>query len=401
MAMKTNINILLLEDDPADAELIKRELKSAGLQFNMQVVSDRPNFLKGLSEFRPDVILSDHSLTSFNSLEAFSIVKKDHNAIPFIIVTGAASEEFAVICMKAGVRDYILKKNLKRLPAAIQQVMENDSVTREKEKMKQLERKLKHAFLEIKEKSRTITESVIYTQKIQSAMLPEKEKLARFFPEWFILNQPKDVISGDFYWFQKTENKLIFAIADCTGHGVAGTLMSIVGIELLNRIVKEKNIIKPSEILRNLNMEFSRFLKPDNSIDGISIALFSINLNTHFIEFSGAGRPIWLMRKTGLDEVNGSRPSVGGMLALESRYYETHYLQSFSGDILYLFTDGFLNQFGGSRDKKLMKKKFRSLLSSISGIQLHDQKIILKRFINEWKGDNEQVDDILVIALKI
>jgi serine phosphatase RsbU (regulator of sigma subunit) len=398
--MKTNIKILLLEDDSADAELIDRELKSSGMQFDMQVVSDKANFLTGLAEFNPDIILSDHSLSSFNSLEAFSIVKKDYENIPFIIVTGAESEEFAVICMKAGVKDYILKKNLKRLPASIQHVFENDPAIREKAKIKRLEQQLKYAFQEIEEKNQVITDSVIYAKKIQEALFPEKNILAKYFKEWFVLNQPKEIVSGDFYWFRKIENKLYFALADSAGHGVPGALMSIVGTELLNKIIDERNILKPSEILRNLNHDLSRFLQPDKISDSIAISICCINLNTHFIEFAGANSPIWIMRASGIDEFDGSRMSVGGMMSAESRSYETQYLQAFTGDILYFFSDGILNQFGGTSDKKLMKKKFRSILSSINGIQLNDQKAILRKFINDWKGNNTQVDDILIVGLK-
>lgn len=399
--MKKNLKILVLEDNPADAELIKRELKTAGMQFNMQVVSDRINFVKGLTDFVPDIILSDHSLSSFNSLEAFSIVKKDHEDIPFIIVTGAASEEFAVICMKAGVKDYILKKNLKRLPSAIEHVFESDSSSRIKEKILVLEKTLQCAFHEIEEKTRMITESFTYAKKLQNALLPEKDQLSRYFQEWFILNEAKNVVSGDFCWFQKVDNKLVFVVGDCTGHGVSGALMSVVAAGFLDKIVNEKKITKPAEILRNLNIGISRFFKDQSTLDGIDIAICSINLKTNFIEFSGANRPIWIMRTSGLDEIGATRLHVGGIMISESKLYESHYLQAFKGDVLYFFSDGILNQFGGANGKKLTGKKFKAVLSSISGIQLQDQKIILKKFINEWKGDNAQVDDILVAGLKI
>jgi serine phosphatase RsbU (regulator of sigma subunit) len=399
MAMKANVKILLLEDEMADAEMIKRELKTSGMQFNMQVVDNRENFIKGLKEFVPDIILSDHSLSSFNSLEAFSIVKKDFSNIPFIIVTGAASEEFAVICMKAGVRDYILKKNLKRLPSAIQSVFENISIG-DKEKIKALEQQLRYAFHEIEDKNHVITDSYVFAKKLQDSMLPEKQKLSKYFTEWFILNQPRDVVSGDFYWFHKVEDRLIIAIGDCTGHGVPGALMSLVGLELLNQIVIEKNVLRPSEILRNLNVNLSRFIKPDNTFAGIDIAVCSINLTNRFIEFSGASRPVWILRSLRLDKIEGSRLQVGGLVVSEAKVFESHYFQATPGDTLYFFTDGILDQPGGFKNKKLLKKKFAGLLSSIGGIQLQDQKMILKKFINEWKGNNEQIDDILVAGFK-
>lgn len=398
--MKKHIKILLLEDNPADAELISRELSKSGMLFSMHVVDTREDFIIGLNNFEPDIILSDHSLPSFNSLEAFAIVNKNYN-IPFVLVTGSVSEEFAVTCMKAGVNDYIIKDSLTRLPAAVNNILEGNVLKREKEAVEELHRQLKNAFKEIEEKNKAITDSIVYARRIQEAMLPEASRLDELVSGWFIFNQAKDIVSGDFYWFEKCQDQLIIAVADCTGHGVPGALMSVVGTGLLNRIVNEKHITKPSEILQHLNDGICRFFRKNEGKDGMDIALCSIDLNTHRVEFSGANRPLWIMHQGGLEEISPTKLPIGGLRDADSREYRTHLLQAEPGDMVYLFTDGIMDQFGGEKNKKLMKKRFRSFIASLRFKHMIEQKVIIENYINDWKGEHEQVDDILIVGLKI
>ncbi|MCW3104110.1 MAG: hypothetical protein JWO09_2550 [Bacteroidetes bacterium] len=398
--MKKHIKILLLEDNPADAELISRELSRSGMLFSMHVVDSREEFIIGLNNFEPDIILSDHSLPSFNSLEAFAIVNKNYN-IPFVLVTGSVSEEFAVTCMKAGVNDYILKNSLVRLPAAVNNILAGNVLKKEKEAVEELHRQLKNAFREIEEKNKAITDSIVYARRIQEAMLPEPSRLDELVSGWFVFNQARDIVSGDFYWFEKCHNRLIVAVADCTGHGVPGALMSVVGIGLLNRIVNEKHITKPAEILQHLNHGIRRFFRDNDTKDGMDIALCSIDIHTNQVEFAGANRPLWIMHQGGLEEIRPTKLPIGGFRGSDGPEYETHILQAEPGDILYLFTDGLPDQFGGDKNKKLMKKRFRNFIASLRFRHMIEQKVIIDGFVNDWKGDHEQVDDILIVGLKI
>jgi serine phosphatase RsbU (regulator of sigma subunit) len=398
--MKKHIKILLLEDNPADAELISRELSRSGMLFTMHVADSREDFIIGLNNFEPDIILSDHSLPAFNSLEAFNIVNQNYN-IPFILVTGSVSEEFAVSCMKAGVDDYIIKSSLTRLPIAVKNILEGNVLKREKEATEELHRQLKNAFREIEEKNKSITDSIVYARRIQEAMLPETERLDEMISDWFIFNQPKDIVSGDFYWFERCKDKLILAVADCTGHGVPGALMSVVGTGLLNKIVREKGISKPADILNDLNYEICKFLKQNDARDGMDIAICSIDLNTHMIEYSGANRPLWIMHQSGLEEIKPTKLPIGGLYDSDSKKYITQQLLTVPGDMLYLFTDGITDQFGGDKDRKLMKKRFRSFLSSLRFKYMIEQRLAVENFMNDWKAERDQVDDMLLIGLKI
>jgi serine phosphatase RsbU (regulator of sigma subunit) len=400
--MKKHLKILLLEDNPSDAGLIKRELSMSGLIFTLHVAETREDFIIGLNNFEPDIILSDHALPNFNSLEAFAIVSKNYN-IPFILVTGTVSEEFAVSCMKAGVNDYILKHSLKRLPAAIQNVLAGDLIKREKQAVEELHRQLKNAFREIEEKNKNITDSIIYARKLQEAMVTETNILDELVTDWFIYNQAKDIVSGDFYWIEKYYDKLIIAVVDCTGHGVPGALMSVAGTIMLNKIVNEKQIVHPVNILNELNVEISNFFRQNDAKDGMDVAVCSIDLNTRMIEFAGANRPMWIMHQHGLEEIKGTKRAIGGNHSNDSSQadFKSSFKQAEPGDMIYLFTDGIIDQFGGENNKKLMKKRFKNFISSLRFKHMIQQKAIIENYVNDWKGDHEQIDDMLLLGLKL
>lgn len=403
--MIKHLKILLLEDNPGDVGLLQRELKKAEMAFTLHVADTRESFIETLNMFHPDIILSDHSLPAFNSMEAFSIAKKFNPDIPFILVTGTVSEEFAVECMKAGVDDYIIKDSLTRLPSAINAVFASKEIKREKETIEGLHKELKNAYLEIAEKNKSITDSINYAKHIQDAILPDNDRLHKFFSEWFIYYKPKDIVSGDFYWFEERNNKFIMAVADCTGHGVPGALMSVIGVELLNKIVNEKNIYTPSEILRHLNIGIAHFFKPKENIiaanDGMDMAVCSIDFSTNTLEYAGAHRPLWMIRDNNLEEIKPTKYTIGGLQTGEKRVYENHTLKFNSNDLIYFFTDGITDQFGGRFEKKLMKKKFKKLLLSMNSNSLNEQRNILNEYMTKWTGRLEQVDDMLVMGVRL
>jgi sigma-B regulation protein RsbU (phosphoserine phosphatase) len=398
---KKRIKILLVEDNPHDAGLITRELERSELLFEILIVKTREEYIEQVETWSPDLILSDHTLPGFSSVEAFSILKKKALIIPFILITGSVSEEFAVDCLKAGMSDYILKGSLKRLPSSITSILQSNKIRREKMIVESLHIELKKAYNRIAEKNKDIMDSIIYAKGIQRAMLPEKKKLKDVFPESFIYYQPRDIVSGDFYWFVKQDNKFLIAAADCTGHGVPGALMSVIGIELLNKIIVEKRITYPSDILRNLNAGVTRFFnqQENETRDGMDIAVCSIDLANRTLEYAGANRPVWLIRSSILEEIKPSKYPIGG--GNDPRIYTSHKLSFEPNDRLYLFTDGVTDQFGGFDDRKLMKKKLKKLLVASRPLSLADQKKALSDFLDTWKGDNKQVDDMLAIGIKL
>jgi serine phosphatase RsbU (regulator of sigma subunit) len=251
------------------------------------------------------------------------------------------------------------------------------------------------------QKSQT-KQSIEYALHIQESILPDKEHINESFPNSFILYKPKDIVSGDFYAFARQENEILIAAADCTGHGVPGALMSMLGSNILYQIINEKNILKPSEILFHLNIGITESLKQNKNAgnDGMDISICSFNNNV--LQYSGAYRPLYLIRNGELIEVKATKMAIGGQQNDQQRIYENHELELQKGDTIYLSTDGYADQFGGDTgEKKLTKKRFKDLILSIQSKTLQEQGIALDKFITAYRKEIEQIDDILVIGVQI
>lgn len=277
-------------------------------------------------------------------------------------------------------------------------------IEKQKDELHVAYKEIEHKNVLVEQKNRDITDSINYAKRIQNAILPLDIEIQKSLPQSFILFKPRDIVSGDFYWFAKVENKSILACVDCTGHGVPGAFMSMIGNSLLNEIVYEKKIHEPSKILNYLNDGVRLSLKQnkqDNEThDGMDIALISIEgMN---LQYAGAHRPLYLIRSGKLQEINATKFAIGGMqLGDDKKIFENNSFTIEKDDSLYMFTDGFVDQFGGEKGKKFMAKRFQELLLSIQDKSMGDQKNILESVIDNWKSNLEQVDDILVVGIKI
>ncbi|HDJ32858.1 MAG TPA: hypothetical protein ENF21_02010 [Bacteroidetes bacterium] len=256
----------------------------------------------------------------------------------------------------------------------------------------------------IRQQDKELTDSIRYAGLIQTAVLPTRDYLTNILPPHFIFFQPKDIVSGDFYWATRLGKKTYVAAADCTGHGVPGAFMSIMGISFLNEIVNQKIPLKTGRILNQLREKVMKALhqKGDSKEpkDGMDIALIMLDPENSLIEFSGAFNALYLIRDDKLQVIRGDRMPIG-VNAVEERSFQTHVIQVQEGDCLYIFTDGFPDQFGGPEDKKYKYGPFQKFLLSIHKEDMEQQKWLLINEMLEWKGDNEQIDDILVIGIRI
>ncbi len=262
-------------------------------------------------------------------------------------------------------------------------------------------------------KNKDITDSINYAQKIQQAILPLQDEFSKVFPQSFIYFQPRDIVSGDFYWFypphKLNQNHVYLAAADCTGHGVPGAFMSMIGNTLLNEILNEKQIYKCDAILNQLHTEVRAALKQDiahnTTNDGMDIALCSIDLDTLELQYAGANRALYIFRQhtEGYEfiEVKPNKFSIGGFQAETTRQFNAHTIQLKQGDTFYMFSDGYADQFGGANNKKFMVKRLQAELMAMQQIALSEQKIVVAKMLNDWKGDAEQVDDILMIGVRV
>ncbi len=402
--MHNPLKILLLEDSPADVDMIKRVLMKHNFIFSIEVVSTRHDFEKKMFEFDPDLVLSDHSLPQFSSLEALQIARKKKMNIPFILITGSVSEEFAVECMKAGVDDYILKNSLIRLPSSIENILSKNKVKREKDIVELLHKELLIAYKKIEDSSKSITDSINYAKLIQNAMFVDKSMLKDYVKDSFIIFRPKDIVSGDFYWFSQHNNKLVIAIVDCTGHGVPGAFMSMIGYGILNEIVNLKHITQPAEILKKMNESLNTALKKsreNQSYDGMDIAICTIDKENSQLEFAGANRHLYYYTENRIEQIKGNKFGIGGSHINSHKAFINHKILYNKEDRIYFFTDGFADQFGGEKEKRMMTKNLVKFIGHTASTCLTEQCNKLNSCLDKWQGSIEQTDDILLLGLQL
>lgn len=269
---------------------------------------------------------------------------------------------------------------------------------------------LNTALNELQEKNKIIsanslkiTNSINYAKRIQEAILPKEDTLESTFNEHFIYFQPRDIVSGDFYWFAEKDGKYFVSVADCTGHGVPGALMSMIGIELLNKIVFLQDIDSPDEVLNELHVQVRKTLKQNETEnrDGMDIALCVIDKVNQKIEFAGAKNPLIYVHNNEFERIKGDKMPIGGVQKEKERIFTKHCLTFDENTAVYMFSDGYQDQFGGEKGRKFLSKRFLSLLEYVSKEPMRNQKSILNHTIQDWMGaSHKQVDDILVMGIR-
>lgn len=251
------------------------------------------------------------------------------------------------------------------------------------------------------ERNREITDSILYAAKIQQAILQEEEYVSKHLPEHFVLFKPKDIVSGDFYWMNEIGDDLFVSVADCTGHGVPGAFLTLLGTTFLNEITRQNHEIQPAEILEELRKRFIYELSPDGeSRDGMDISLIKINLKTNEAVWAGANNPVWIINKNGEEKIiEADKQSIGYAELLEP--FTNHPIQLNKADMIYLFSDGYADQFGGRLGKKFRKSNLLNLIKSIHHLEMNEQKEKLNSNFEEWKGKLDQIDDVCLIGMRI
>jgi serine phosphatase RsbU (regulator of sigma subunit) len=260
---------------------------------------------------------------------------------------------------------------------------------------------LQKGELELKDKD--ITDSLIYAQRIQEALLPSETYFRKHFRDSFILFKPKNIVSGDFYWIGEKDGIIFVVAADCTGHGVPGALMSMIGLEIIEKAINEENIQIPSHALAIMNKGLEKTFSREKNIgtiirDGMDIGLCVIDIKRRKVTYAGAFMPLYLIRNESLLEIIPDKIIIG--MNHDGLPYTDHEIDLLDNDFFYLFTDGYVDQFGGKENKKFMYRRFRYLLLTIHGFPVSDQKAILDENIKTWMGTNEQVDDMMVIGFR-
>lgn len=279
-----------------------------------------------------------------------------------------------------------LEQNTKQLQNVYK--MKNDQINRQKVVIEKIHEEIK--------------DSIRYAQRIQNAILPSVSSLGTS-SDAFVLYKPKDIVAGDFYWIQQLDDTLLFASCDCTGHGVPGAMMSVVCYNALNRAVREFELQEPGKILdKTREIVLKEFEMSDSDVkDGMDIALCSLSQSTLKLSFAGANNPLWIIRSGSddIEEVSADKQPIGQ--TYRPFPFTTHNLNLKQGDTLYIFSDGYADQFGGDRGKKFKKSNFKQLLLSIQHEPMTRQKEILDQTFERWRGELEQLDDVCVIGVKV
>lgn len=265
------------------------------------------------------------------------------------------------------------------------------------------EKRLLESNKQLLQQNKDITDSIYYAQRIQQSILQTPEQLAAQFSGSFLLYKPKDIVSGDYYWFYETTQYRFVAAIDCTGHGVPGAMMSMVANSIFKEVFMNQKRELPSAILAALDKELGKAINRNADAafsDGMDVALVRIDKQSQELVFSGAFRSIMISRGGEITELKGSRYPIGFYSGVE-KVFEDNAFSLEKNDCIYLYSDGFIDQFGGEKNKKLNKRNFKELLKTVCDMDMQEQEAFLEYAFSNWKQDNEQTDDILVIGLRL
>ncbi len=322
-------------------------------------------------------------------------VSMNHHPTPLDILSGNGDDTF--VCYKQAHRNmYFVVTGLIIIIAigAIRLLLMNKRTTKMLKEQNEI----------IEEKNKSITDSINYAKRLQNAILPSREIVTQILPEHFILYQPKDIVSGDFYWVSHHDTKFMIAAVDCTGHGVPGALLSIVGHNAINQTVNELGITQPAKVMESMNTLIKKILHQDKGSDirdGMDMALCTFDKQTNTLEYAGANNPLYIVSDNKLTIVKASKLTVGSQEEDVTAPPQNHSMQLKKGDCMYIFSDGFADQFGGKDNKKFKTSRMQELLLSINNKTMPEQQMILSNSFASWKGGNEQVDDILLIGVRV
>lgn len=386
--------ILVADDSPSYLKVIEEIFKIVGEQFDLVFAENGEVACEKALAIIPDMILMDVIMPQLNGIQALKILKSNPltEDIPVIVLSATESLKAA---FEAGATDFITKpfrhyELVIRVKSALNLVEKLRLVKQQKEILLQ--------------QKKDIIADISYSKRIQNAILPSNVNIKKLFPEHFIFNVPKNIVSGDFYWVGEKNGYRIFAVADCTGHGISGAFMTMAGIAFLNEILNKYTFNQASEILSLLRQKVISLLQQKGeegeAADGMDIALCMFNQDTMELQYAGANNPLYIISDNVLTIIKADRMPIGIHVNYNNPF-TNHMVKIKSGDMIYLFSDGYADQFGGTDGKKFRYKNFQELLLRISEMPVEKQEEELNKTFFEWKGSEDQIDDILIAGFRL
>jgi serine phosphatase RsbU (regulator of sigma subunit) len=349
----------------------------------------------------PDLILMDVIMPEMNGVQAIKALKENSVTSDIPVIMLSASESLQAI-YETGAHDFISKpfnqfELYMRVRSSLTLIDKIKEIKKQKEKLEREHQK-------ISQQRKEIIDDITYSKRIQKAILPTNHLITDIFPEHFILNIPRNIVSGDFYWVGNKSGKKIIAVADCTGHGISGAFMTMAGIAYMNDIFNRYTMDDPAEFLFLLREQVMKLLHQQGiegeAADGMDVALCIVDEENKCFKYAGANNPVYHLSQNGLEMYKADRMPIGIHVNFTTPF-TSHVFPYQSGDMLYLFSDGYADQFGGPENKKFRYKQFQDLLTSIQHDPMAEQCEILQRTFINWKGDEEQVDDILIFGIRL
>lgn len=427
--------IICVDDEKMVLTSLKTELKkSLGDAYNIETAEGGAEALSIIDElsdggYEIPLIISDYVMPEIKGDEFLKIAHQKLPETNKIMLTGQATIEGVsnainwanlyryigkpwepndfILTIKEAINSYYKDKKLEEQNQALIEINQNLEL-KVKERTKEIFDKnilLEDQKNKLNELYKDLSDSVVYAQRIQKAMLPDTCLLSENFKNSCIFFKPRDIVSGDFYWFRKIENHFLVAVADCTGHGVPGGFMSMLGISFLNEIVKRKEVINTAQVLDEMRANIITSLQQQGNFgeqkDGMDMGFLDIDLISMKTHYSGANHSLYIYRKKTktFEEIKGDKMPIGIHLRMEPFTYHETILEK--GDRVFMFSDGFPDQFGGQEGKKLKHKAFREMIQSKSSIPISEQFDFINTFFYSWKGKHEQIDDVTVIGIDV
>jgi phosphoserine phosphatase RsbU/P len=452
--------IVCIDDEHIILRSLQAELRNAiGSGYRIEIAESGEEALEIIEEYLSDgfnipVVICDYIMPQMKGDEILSHIHKLTPRTHNIMLTGQSSIEGITnainqanlyrfiskpwipndmaMTIRQAIRSYeqdhqieLKNKELAELNAGLEKKVEErtQALNNVNETLYKALEEVKTQHKIIENKNREITASINYAKRIQTAILPHDELLSEYLGEFFVLYMPRDIVSGDFYWCEKIEEqalydedpftgnrvfkdiqneKIIISAIDCTGHGVPGAFMSMIGNDLMNNIIIQNKIVSPEQILYNLHIGIRESLrqKSSNIFDGMDISVCVIDKEAKTLEFAGAKNPLIYIQNQELTQINGDKLGIGGHIIGNERVFQKHIIDISVPTYCYIFSDGFQDQFGGEHDRKFMISNLRKLLKEIHSLPLADQKNQLNAVILDWMGGSRQTDDILMIGFK-
>jgi len=386
--------ILIVDDNPKNLQILGKYLQNEGYRVEFAIDGDAA--LKWVDRTDFDLILLDVMMPGKDGFEVCKIIKSDpvKQKIPVIFLTAKVDTESIVNGFDLGAVDYVIKPfNQKELIARVKTHIE----------IKRNRDEIARNLREIHEKNKLINYSIKYAERIQSALINTCHNGTEHFPSCYEISLPKDVVSGDFPWFFHTGERYFAGVFDCTGHGIPGAFMSILGMTYLNETVLREKIFEPCLIMNRLRERIIKALGQKGISgevkDGMDGSIICYKPKERLLTCSGAMNPVCLVRRKQLIEFKGDKMPLSFHDKMND--FSSHEIETMPGDMVYLFTDGWTDQFGGPESKKLGSVHFKNLLAEVSDMETSEQRRVLTNSFLKWKGEEEQTDDITVVGLRL